>query len=152
MKYVITSILGIAFVTSVCVQGAIYSPGQRAEKLGIAEAIVSLKIEVVDKEIMGAIGNPFSLDRFPELEEEEFVAVRIADDEVLSILSPYVVPTGVFLVNGEYIAMFQGKQVRNGDSLSVVYEGEEYNIVINDIDRVSFEMSYGESNLKVKLK
>lgn len=134
------------------VNAAIFSPDQRSQKIGLATSIASVSVNVVDPVLIEEIGNPFSLDRFPEVVEQEFVSVRLPDDEVLNVLSPYVVPTGVFLVNGEHIAMFQGKQIRGGESLSVLYEGEEYNITISEIDRSSFTMEYKEKNLKVKLK
>ncbi|MCH6255432.1 hypothetical protein MLD52_02645 [Puniceicoccaceae bacterium K14] len=152
MRNSFLNFLLITFTITLSVKGAILSPDKRIQNIGTAESITSLRVVVVDSEEVEKIGNPFSLDRFPEPEVEEFVTERLPAGEVLAVLSPYVVPTGVFLVNEEYIAMFQGKQVRNGDLLNVVYEGEEYDLVISEIDRTSFTMKYEESTLKVKLK
>lgn len=148
----IVSIVACALCADLA-NAAIMSNEERTAQLEVVRELLANEVRPVGEEELAGIVNPFSADRGVEvMKEEEVVAEVLTDEELLSALSEYINPTGIFLFGGEFYLIFKEKKMKVGSKVGVVYNGVEYGVTIAEITGSTYTIKRGDSELQLKLK
>lgn len=148
----ITALLALFVGVMGIAQGQIMSEEARAQKLEVSRNLLNRNVALVEKELIAKAPNPFSrgLGIAVEVVVEEVEA--ISGDELIKELGRQINPTGVFMFNGEYLLIFRERRARVGDMIPVMYQGEQYQIIISEISSASYKIQYDGLELQQKLK
>jgi len=131
------------------------SKEERVASLELAHALIDRAVKPVEPERLALAPAPFSPDLgIKRVADEGPAAARstVAPDELLPKLASQLKPTGIFAFGGEYYLVFKEKKVKAGSEVAVPYENNEYTVVISEISHARYTVSYGGSELQLKLK
>lgn len=128
------------------------SSEKRIESLDAVRKLLSNEVRPVESAMLERASSPFvpNLGNVVIAEEEEEVV--LSDEELLTALSDYINPTGIFMFGGEFYLIFKEKKLKIGSELRVNFNGGEYTVTISDITGSTYKVRRGESELQLKLK
>jgi hypothetical protein len=64
----------------------------------------------------------------------------VSNRQLLEAIAPLVNPSGSVALGGEPILLFGQKRIKVGDTLSISFDGEPYELVISNIQSTSFTL------------
>lgn len=133
--------------------GAIMSSEVRSKRMDAFRTVLSGNVIPIEVGLLEPASDPFvpGLGNDVEL-EEEITQATLTDEELLSALSRYINPTGIFMFGGEFYLVFKEKKLTVGSELPIRYDGEDYSVKIVAITGSAYKVRYGGSELQLKLK
>lgn len=75
-----------------------------------------------------------------------------SEREVLATIAEKITPSGTIILSGNPILILNKKKFRVGDTLSVSFEGRDYDLEITAIDRSSFTLRMNRSEITRPIK
>ncbi|MFA5264782.1 MAG: hypothetical protein WC378_13245 [Opitutaceae bacterium] len=106
--------------------------------------------------------SPFNPPGFEQEDEDEAKAKVAAaaaepvkpkgDRDILEIIASKVNPSGTFIMGGEPMLLISKKKFKIGDSLTIAFDGRDYEIEITSIERTSFSLRLNRAEISRPIK
>jgi len=161
-KSVLLIVVGLGgLIPSISAQGAdILPPLRRQEVVDQAKLIIDPPAQT---ELTAEINSPFFPNSLKPKEEETFAPVADTSApvvaaapasvyELLGEIAPQINPTGAIMLNGQPLLLFGQKRIRVGDQLPIIYDGENYTLLISRIESSNFTLRLGAAEVTRPIK
>ncbi|MDB4474467.1 hypothetical protein N9023_05615 [Opitutaceae bacterium] len=162
VKFVLLMAVGLGgLIPSISAQGADILPAlRRQEVVDQAKTIIDPPAQ---PELTVEINSPFFPNSLKPKAEEPLapvadmsapvVAVAPASVyELLGEIAPQINPTGAITLNGQPLLLFGQKRIRVGDQLPIIYDGENYTLLISRIESSNFTLRLGAAEVTRPIK
>lgn len=149
------AIVSAIWIMASAADANIMSKEERSQAFALARSLVDRSVKPVEADRLALAPAPFSKNLgIQKAVEEGPEATRVvaAPADLLPRLANQLKPTGIFVFGGEYYLVFKEKKVKAGAAVAVPYENNEYTVVISDIRHTHYTVTYGGSELQLKLK
>jgi len=130
---------------------AIMSPEERSETIERAIALLESKSRPVSTKALADVANPFSPERAKAGAQEEVQESSADPAAMLSLLSKYVKPTGIFAIRDERYLMIGERKYRAGSAIPIIHNKREYKLTLTQVSRAGFTLEFGGEVEQIKL-
>lgn len=161
-KCVLLMAVGLGgLIPSLGAQGAdILPPLRRQEVVDQAKLIIDPPAQ---PEVTAELNSPFFPNSLKPKEEEPLAPVTDTSApvvaaapasvyELLGEIAPQINPTGAITLNGQPLLLFGQKRIRVGDQLPIIYDGENYTLLISRIESSNFTLRLGAAEVTRPIK
>ena len=131
-----------------------------ARRITVELAVGLAKLETPEA-LPEALPLPFNPAGFNRVVREEVRASdtgpatpqkAFGDHEILVAIAARVTPTGTFNLGGNRWLQFSKKRLKVGDKLTVTHEGQDYTLVLSDIDATNFTLRLNREEITRPIK
>jgi hypothetical protein len=82
----------------------------------------------------------------------ETIRTVSTDREILQNIATRITPSGMVMFGSQPLLLFREKKLKVGENLTITFEGNDYVVVISEINRTSFKIRFNQEEITRPIK